>query len=498
MERLSPLLRYLLMLFLGASATLAFAPFNLPLFSLISVAGAYLLTSSEPKTGFVSGWSFGTGFFGAGTSWVFVSIYYHSDTPLLLAIILTLLFVTALGLLFAVQFWLYRKLFAGASAPGFIALWMLFEWLRSWFLTGFPWLYLGYAWIDTPVAALAPLGGVWLLSSLVALIAVLIGSAIKNRSTSPLALAIALFATTYLLPTNWTEPVGQSVKVALIQPNIPQALKWSPDQYLNNLDRLVQLSGQTEATWIVWPETAIPKLIDRAIYDIAHLLAELESRNQILISGFPMKTLDAKNNRWLYQNSMGVLTGTPSFYQKQRLVPFGEYLPFEQQLRGLIEFFDLPMSNFSPPLSAQAALEVGQYRLASAICYEIAYPELVRLQAKDSDLMITLSNDTWFSGSHAPDQHLQMARMRALENGRWLIRGTNNGLTAVVRPDGQIDSRLARDLAGILEAEIYPMQGQTPYQRAGILPAAAFNLSLLLLALIGRSRNRALKQTRTT
>ena len=151
------------------------------------------------------------------------------------------------------------------------------------------------------------------------------------------------------------------------------------------------------------------------------------------------------------------------------------------------------MSNFSLPLSVQTALEVDQYRLASSICYEIAYPELVRLQAENSDLLITLSNDTWFSGSHAPDQHLQMARMRALENGRWLIRGTNNGLTAVVRPNGEVDSRLARELAGVLEAEIYPMQGQTPYQSAGILPAVAFNLSLLLLALISRSRNRTLK-----
>ena len=181
-------------------------------------------------------------------------------------------------------------------------------------------------------------------------------------------------------------------------------------------------------------------------------------------------------------NSVAALTNGSGIYHKQRLVPFGEYLPLEYYLRGLLDFFNLPMSSFSLPNKQQKSINIRGVNIAIAICYEIAYPELVRSSSKHSGLLLTVSNDTWFGHSIAPAQHMQIAQARALENGRWLMRGTNNGITAIVDPQGNVIKQLPQYQQGALTGTVYTMQGMTPYQQYGVIPSL---VTALLMALAG-------------
>ncbi len=474
----------------GAIATLAFAPFSYPVLALVSIATLYLLTHKTNST-FLTGWLYGLGYFTAGVSWVYVSIHSHGGMGALTAAVMTLAFTGALATLFGAQIWLYKRLFNEGSAPGFIAIWILFEWMRSWLLTGFPWLLIGYAFVDTPLISLAPIGGVWLVSAMVLSIAVAAARVIQSRKPTPLLIIVAILGASYLIPSHWTESSEKTVSITLIQPNLAQESKWQIEQVDRHIQNIINLSVQAPATdLLVWPETAVPKLIGHAITQISPLVDILNQQGTTLISGFPRKEWSDSQQRSLYHNSVGTLTGDISLYDKQRLVPFGEYIPFENQLRGLIAFFDLPMSSFSLPEQTTDQVETPHGSLAGAICYEIAYPELVRENAAQSDMILTLSNDTWFGGSHGPDQHFEIARMRAVENGRPVIRATNNGISGFIDAQGQVLATAPRFETTILTYEIAPSIGQTPYQKLGFWPALILAAVLFLMALF---RDRSFK-----
>lgn len=480
---------YLQALIAGALSVLAFAPFSLPIFALVSGAALYLL--SHQKHPLKLGWCFGLGYFGAGVSWVYVSIHYHGGMSLIAAAVMTFLFAAGLATLFGFQIWLYRYLFKQRSAAGFIAIWLMFEWIRSWLMTGFPWLLTGYAFIDTPLSHLAPIGGVWSVSLIAISIAVFTAEAAISRQPKKLIVPLGLYSLSLFTPHDWVQETGQSRSMTLVQPNTMQQAKWDMNQVDQHIQRLINLSVQAPATdFIIWPETAIPKLINKATDQLAPLLHLLDEQNTRLISGFPRKVISDKTGQVVYHNAMGLLNGPAplSTYDKQRLVPFGEYLPFENQLRDLIAFFSLPMSNFSLPANSQYVLKAKGIGIAGAICYEIAFPELVRHQAKDAAFILTLSNDTWFGGSHGPDQHFEMARMRALENGRPVIRATNDGITGFIDQRGQIISIAPRFETAMLTHDLVLVEGQTPYQRLGVWPTLII-ITLMLSAALFRARS---------
>ncbi|MCP8685990.1 apolipoprotein N-acyltransferase [Marinobacterium sedimentorum] len=481
----------------GGLTPLAFAPFDLWPLALFAPALLWLcLRDQSARRAAWLGWLFGLGFYGIGISWVYVSIHTYGNASVWLAGLLTAAFVAALALLSAAQGWMYGRLFGrgGGQWLGFVGLWLLWEWVRSWLLTGFPWLYLGYPLIDTPLALWAPVGGVWALS----LIAVLLGTGLvhlllarttRNRVLTATLLSLPL-AGVALLPLSWTQTSGAPLKVALVQGNIPQQMKWESGRLFDIISRYQQLSLQAgPVDLLVWPETAIPSTLYRAERQLRPFVEALARSGTGFISGLPSVLPDNQDPaRSIYHNSLAILTPEPAFYHKQRLVPFGEYVPLESWLRGLIDFFNLPMSAFSLPQSEQQPLPFGPHRIAAAICYEIAYPELVRRSSLHSDLLLTVSNDTWFGHSIAPDQHLQIARMRALENGRWLIRATNNGISALVDNHGQIRAQAPRYQSAVLVDHVQGMRGLTPYQRSGVWPALLIAALLCSLALISRLR----------
>ncbi len=488
----------------GALLPFSLAPYNIwPLGILAPALLVFLLDTTPPKKAFWRSWFFGAGMFGAGTSWVYISIHDFGGTAAPLAVIMTAMFVLGLALVFAAPFYCYARYFSHTTLGrvlGFSAMWVLGEWLRSWFLTGFPWLYLGYGHVDTWLAGWAPVFGVFGLS----LVSVLSGSlatevlrqrrALGNYRMGKLTVALlGSIGALWVLGLGLSRlPISEqnvdTLSVAIVQPNIPLAQKWDPIYQ----DQIMQvLRDETDPLWhndlVVWPEASIPLMY----HDAGFFLEEIEdiatSTNTGVITGILYD--DAKP--MTFYNSIIGLGRADGIYFKQRLVPFGEYVPLERWLRGLINFFNLPNSIIFPGPKDQDILSFDNYKVAPSICYEIVYPDLVARLAKDANLLITISNDAWFGRSIGPLQHFQMAQMRALENRRTVLRGTNTGLSGIINSRGQavqLSEQFARQ--SIQHAKVKLINQRTLFSYWGSAPIVCLCAMVLALLLGARLRTR--------
>ncbi len=495
---------HLIALGAGALTPLALAPFAIWPLALLSIALFYLgLRELTPRQAALRGWCYGVALYLAGSGWIYVSIHDYGAASPLLAGGLTLAFCAAVALFFALPAWLWARYLRRprpgvAEALAFAALWLAQEAFRGWFLTGFPWLYAGYSQLDGPLRGLAPLGGVWLLSFVLALTAALLCNLLQlRRQHLALASGLSLLLGPWLLAQAlnehaWTHAKGEPLRVAAIQGNVEQNLKWDPDALEAQLALYRDMTlASPPAELIVWPETAVPVLKEYAEGYLAVMARIASDRQAALITGVPLRQVNAAGERRFY-NAITVLGEGQGTYLKQKLVPFGEYVPLQDLLRGLIAFFDLPMSDFARGPAQQPLLQAKGLRLASYICYEAVYPEFAAELARDSDLLLTISNDTWFGRSIGPVQHLQMAQMRALEAGRWMIRATNNGISVLIDPQGRIQSRIPQFQAAILYGEVQAMQGHTPYLRFGSLPLAILAALILLATLLANRLGKTL------
>lgn len=482
----------LLAILAGALITLASAPFNFwPLAFIAPAALLFLLNQLTPLQALLRGWFFGLGVFGSGASWVYVSIHVHGGTPMLLAALMTGLFTAALAIFFALHAWIWQRFFNQRWwLLAWPALWVLMEALRSWIFTGFPWLLVGTTQLNSPLAGWAPVLGVYGVSGLSVLLAALILFGIRPRQRprrqqlAALVTAASLLLSGQLLTqVEWTQAAGEPLTAGLVQGNIPQEDKWNPAKRNLIIERYLELSKEAGAVdLILWPETALPLTPSQAqpFFDLALQQAGPETA---LITGLASPA--PETNR--FYNSLIAIGPTQQSYHKVKLVPFGEYLPFETWLRGLINFFDLPMSSFIPGPDQQDSLSVHQTRVAPLICYEVAYPDFSARQALDTDWLLTVSNDSWFGRSIGPLQHFQIARFRALETGREMARVTNNGITALIDSRGQVKSQLPQFSSGVLKAEIQPHHGATPFMQYGSWPLWLACLFLLAWLSLPRS-----------
>lgn len=475
----------------GALVTLSLAPFHAWPAGIASAALlAYLLCTCSRGQALWRGWLFGLGLFGTGASWVYVSIHVHGNASPLLAGLLTALFCMGLALFHALFGWVYVRFvraLPGGMLIGFPVLWVLFEWLRSWVLTGFPWLLLGYAHIDTPLAGWAPILGVYGLSFICALTGVCLFLAWRSRqpvacTTYAVIVAVLWVGGGILRPIQWVAQASEKpLSVAIYQPNIPQENKWDRSYYEGIL---AQMRAATQPLLghdiVVWPEAAIPNIYQRARDYLDPIARRAALTDTALILGIPNRP---EGEDRIY-NSVIALGHADGRYFKRLLVPFGEYVPLEYYLRGLIDFFNLPMSFMSPGPAAQEPLLAGAFRVAPSICYEVVYPDLVAAGARRAELLITVSNDSWFGRSIGPLQHLQMASMRALENGRYLIRGTNNGVSAIIDHRGRLLARSEQFVETTLVGQVEPMIGRTPFGTFGSTPVVAGSALALLLMLL--------------
>ncbi|MEO4045649.1 apolipoprotein N-acyltransferase [Pseudomonas sp. CAU 1711] len=484
----------------GASTTLALAPFDIWPLALLAIALFYLgLRGLAPRQALLRGWCYGLGLFLAGTSWIYVSIHDYGAASPALAAFLTLGFCAGVALFFALPAWLWARWLRRSDAPladalAFAALWLAQEAFRGWFLTGFPWLYAGYSQLHGPLAGLAPLGGMWLISLVLALSAALLVNLPRlRRQPRPLVAGLLLLlapwlACLWLNGQAWTSAKGAPLKVAALQGNIEQNLKWDPAQLDAQLALYRDMTLSSEkADLIVWPETAVPVLKEHAEGYLGVMGRVAAERDAALITGVPLRQANERGEQ-RYYNAITVTGWGEGTYLKQKLVPFGEYVPLQEVLRGLIAFFDLPMSDFARGPAEQEPLQAKGLRIAPFICYEVVYPEFAAALAARSDLLLTVSNDTWFGTSIGPLQHLQMAQMRALEAGRWMIRATNNGVTALIDPQGRITERVPQFQQAVLYGEVQPMQGLTPYLLWRAWPLVALCTLLLGWAIVARRR----------
>jgi len=481
-----------ILLIAGAIQTLTFAPFFLWWLGPVSVFLVLLVTLNQASDKlFRSGWLVGLGLFATGVSWVYVSISEHGNTSTPIAIVLMVLFVAGLALFHALAFWFWGKLAKQSQIRRLIlfpAIWVLGDWLRGWFLTGFPWLYLGTAHTDGPLGGLAPIFGVhgatlWITVSGAAAYAIwwMVRTGHNKGAVATVVLALLpWFAAPAIKQVDWTVLSEDPLTFATMQGNIPQQIKWDPD-FLR--DQIVAYLGMTEEHWqkdiILWPETAIPIPQDQAGQIIAHIQSEL-GEDSTLITGIPWYGYSKQIEDNTFHNSIMATGNGSGIYHKQKLVPFGEYVPLQGLLRGLIGFFDLPMSSFSPGPKNQSPLQASDTNVMPYICYEVAYPDFVAFNARTSGMLLTISNDGWFGDSIGPLQHLQIARMRALETGRYMLRGTNNGVTAIINEKGEITERIPQFERAVLTGEVFTAEGSTPYMQTGSWPVLTLAVILVV------------------
>ncbi len=487
---------------LGAAAVAGYAPFQA--FFLTPLALALLFTLwgvlARPGSAAAAGFAFGLGLFGVGVSWIWVSLHVFGAMPAPLAALATLLFCAVLALFPALVGWLQAMvpvpplLRTGLLVPG---LWVTAEWLRGWLFTGFPWLAVGYSQIpESPLAGYAPLAGIYGVSLAVALNAgfaatLLLAATRRLPFSAGLLLAVAGIAGLGLAghaskSMSFTWPATEPVKVTLVQGNVPQELKWREERAAATLRQYLAAVQRASGALVILPETALPLFyhqVPEAYW--TELTASLASRGGDLLVGMPEKP-DPDGE--VYYNSV-VTRGSspPQAYRKSHLVPFGEFIPpgFGWAMKAL----SIPLTDFSRGDPWQRPLQVAGQRVAVNICYEDAFGEEVIRQLPEATLLVNVSNDAWFGDSFALWQHLQMSQARALETGRFMLRATNTGVTAVIDPKGRVVAQAPVHEEAMVEAEVPGYGGATPYVRWGNAPALLLALAACAAALLSRPRS---------
>ena len=488
----SPLAAIAAALAAGVLTVAAFAPLGVFPLSFLTLAGLLFIwrTAAAPQAAFWAGFAFGAGLFGAGASWVYVSLHDFGMMPAPLAAIGTIAYCAILALYQAAAGWCLARLRLGRPASALFAfpvLWTLFEWLRGWIFTGVSWLALGYSQVDSPLAGFAPVVGTYGVSFVTALCAgllvVVVTGSGKARLAGGVALVLAFGLGQLLMQMNWTSPQGAPLKVALLQGNIPQDLKFQADRYAATLAIYKRLVEASEGQLIVLPETAIPRFLDAVdpgyLRDIARIA--VERRADVLI-GVPIRDLDGR-----YFNSVISVGTSPSQrYDKSHLVPFGEFVP--PGFSWIVKTFAIPLTDFSLGPENPKPLALAGQLVAPNICWEDAFGEEIIRQLPQATLLANVSNVAWFGDSLAPAQHLQISRMRALETGRTMLRATNTGVTAIIDPRGRVVARLPQFTEGILTGEVQGYIGASPYVKLGNAPIVLACVVLLGALVFTRRR----------
>lgn len=494
-------LSYLALLISGAAITLSFAPFNIWPISLLSLTiFALQLKNQSVADSLKRSFIFGLGLYLGGVHWVFVSVHNFGGASIFLAALIVLIFALFLAFVFALPFYILGKWFRDHPLNLIIALpacWLLGEWLRSWLLTGFPWLYLGYGHLETWLSGWAAIGGVMSISFILVVTAGVIAECIlffKKESSLSTSLSkagiissvVTVFgfwiAGFFLQNIVWAKPEQTAITIGIVQPNLSQDIKlnWSEESVYQSLDQLKEQSKDLwKNDWVIWPEAAIPTALTfHTALPFLEEVNSIASDNQAaLFTGVIYDDTD-KNK---YYNSVVGLGSGYGFYHKRRLVPFGEYVPLEDQLRGLIEFFNLPTSFIHLGPSEQHGLIAKGIRITPAICYEIVYPDLIAESAKETQVLLNINNLGWFLDSIQSKQFMQMAQMRALETGRYLVYSTNNGPSAIIDNKGKVLTQSQAFKADTLTGTIYPVKDWTPFMIIRSWPL----LVLMLICLLG-------------
>ena len=464
-----------LSLLLGVTTVLGFAPFYLFPVPVITLALLFRLWHHRNTPAHIAWLTFffNMGLFGAGVTWIYISLHDFGAMPMPVAVLSLLVLCIYLSLFPALASWILARLklitpllLTMATA----ALWALSEWLRGMLFTGFPWLATGYSQVPTsPLAGFAPLVGVYGVSFILVLSSGLLSLSLSGGKTSTtryLPLLLVIWATGFgLQQVQWTQPQGEPVTVSLLQGNISQDIKWQPDHLSDSMHIFARLADQSRSSLIITPEISVPLYRNEVPADYLEQLAGYARRNHgdILIG-----MVEAPSSKNIYFNTMFSFGTAPEqSYRKYHLVPFGEYIPLKAVFGWVIDVLKIPLSDFSRGGLDQRPMHLAGQRVAINICYEDVFGEEIINQLPEATLLVNVSNDAWFGRSIGPRQHLQISQMRALETGRYMLRATNTGVTAMINEQGIVLQEAEIYTTTSLNVSAQGFSGTTPYVRFG-------------------------------
>jgi apolipoprotein N-acyltransferase len=470
----------------GAAVSLAFAPFNLWPLAIACFAFLFLAwEDATPRQAAKRGFLFTAGTYLAGTYWLYHSIHTIGHAPIWLTLFVMLALVAIMAAYMAFVGYALKRWFPAQGAVRWLlvlpAAIVILEWFRGWFLSGFPWLALGYTQSDTWLAGFAPVGGVYTVSLMVTLCAGAVTALVLGDKRTRIV-AASLIAVTWIVglalhDRQWTQPLGKEVSVAIVQGAVPQEMKWDEAQRDKTIALYRELTRQhLGANIVIWPEAALPGLSHELIDVLREEWTAAHAKGSALVLGQIRYDFEEK----VYFNAVLALDKEPQWYAKRRLVPFSEYFPVPTWVSDWLQGMDLPYSGFKAGVRNQDPLDAAGQKLALTICYEDAYAAEQLEVLKTATLLVNVTNDAWFGDSTAAHQHLQISRMRALEAGRQLLRAANDGISAVIATNGEVEKAFPRFQPGVLTANVQPRVGLTPYARVGNWPVII--VSFLLLA----------------
>ena len=482
----------LLVFLIGALSTLAFYPagYSLLLPILLAIWLHILFKQKSGKMAAGLGFSFGLGFFLAGVAWIFVSLHDYGGMPTPLAGLALLLFASLLALYWlgsARVIWFFRDypILQLMVVPSILG---LMDWLRGTLFTGFPWLSLGYSQIPSGwFSGFDPIWGIYGVSWVVGLVAILLRlsftSGWSKRSATGLVLLILL--SLGINRISYTHPVGNSFSVRLIQGNVSQSIKWLPGETKNTLEHYQKLIDESHEQLVILPETAFPVFANMLPKDyLLEIKSHLHQDGSDLLFGVPEEV----GGRY-YNSVMSLGTSTPQVYRKHHLVPFGEFIPMKFIFKPLMAWLNIPLDDFNRGTLNQSPIVAAGQKIAVDICYEDNFGNEIRHSLPQATVLANVTDDAWFGHEYAADQHLQISEARALETGRYMLRATNTGMTAIINEHGRILSELPPGVSGALVGKAQGYAGMTPYGRFGDGPMLIVSIILVILSFFIKVRS---------
>ena len=461
------MIQYFIAVLAGVLMVASFAPMEWWFIAPVSIACLfYFWRYSTPLQSALTGFCFGFGMFISGVSWVYVSLKVYGGMPTFMGVLAVIIFAGILSCYIAIAGYMQARLVSGKNMRLIIMpfAWVVFEWIKGVLFTGFPWLDIGYTQVSHVLSEYAAIGGIYLVSFVLALcsalfVMVVTDSAVRLKAVSAVLLIIVLAGLSSYI--KWSKPYGKPLNISVVQANIPIKKKWRADFLPVLLRRYGDLSTRHVADLTVWPEAALPFNFQQLGPQI---WIELLSNNGALLTGI----VDQPTNETVYNAAVLYCKDeTLKKYRKKHLVPFGEYLPLKFMLGWVLNYLHIPMSDFSSWKGEQPLNCGSDLNVALSICYEDAFAIEVRDGLGDAGVLINISEDAWFGDSLAPHQRLQMARMRAIELARPMVRSANTGPSGFIDEEGRIIEITDQFKAQAIMQAVQPMQGQTLYARFG-------------------------------
>jgi len=466
-----------------------------PLASLLSLS-LFIGTIAhlKPTKALVFSYLFGLGTFAWGLNWIYISLLDYGGASLVFAILSNIAVICYLALYWSAAGYLITRLGHTANQRFLLAapVIALLEWLRSVFLIGFPWLSIGYAWVDTPLAHIASYGGVFLLSFMVLLWIAAVHLKLARRHKACILTALFIITLLLCIPHR-VKPARDEVSVALLQGNMPVITEYSDNNMRKNIETYTELTDSVlqqsiPFDIIIWPEAAIPYFFVQVPDLRKNMLREQQQRHFDFISGSPRIDLtnQAVYNSIFLQRYSDQNIEQAQFYDKHHLLPFGEYLPFRRIFGFFKNYVDIPMSDFRSGPLTQPPFTTATITFAPSICFEAVDGDKIRRNALHAGALLNISNDAWFGHSKAQTQRVNIARLRAVENHKYLVRATNNGISAIINSKGKVVKTITPFTRGYLLAKIVPYHYITLYTRYGDKPWVFVFVLMIIVIILGR------------